>query len=270
MGSLAALYRSTVEKGQDQINWYTRKVRPKRVLSQACRFAAILFFGLAALIPLLKATGLWQEQPGSQTAGQRSSQIPFELGYVAAALAAGFIAFDKYFGLSTAWIRFIQTELVLEGALDELRYDWVALLAKTQSANPAPEQVQAMIQRLRAFVAFVNGQTEQETQAWVMEFQTNLADLEKTAKLRAQEQKPGTVEVTVSNALDLDPGLTASLDGMGVRPVEGKSCVFGSVPPGTHIVLVKGTKSGKTLQASEIIRVQPDSVTPVSVTLAVT
>jgi hypothetical protein len=96
---------------------------------------------------------------------------------------------------------------------------------------------------------------------------TNLADLEKAAKHRAQEQKPGTVEVTVSNALEFDPGLTTSLDGLEARPVEGKSCVFGSVSPGAHIVLVKGAKSGKTAQASEIVRVQPDSVTSVSLAL---
>jgi hypothetical protein len=264
MGSLAALYRSTVEKGRGQIDWYKKKVRPKRLGSQTCRFLAILLFGLAALIPLVKATDFWQHQTSGSTS--RSTQIPFELGYVFAAMAAGLMAFDRYFGLSTGWIRFIQTQLVLEGALDELQYDWVALLAK-HGVTPASEQVQAMIQRLRTFITFVNGQTQQETQAWIMEFQTNLADLEKSAKLRAQEQKPGKVEVTVSNALDFDPGVTASMDGMEGRPVEGKSCVFGNVTPGPHIVMVKAAKSGTTRQTSEIIRVQPDSVTPVSVTL---
>jgi hypothetical protein len=256
MGSLTALYRATVEKGRAQIYWYRSKVRPKRLGSQFCRLTAILLFGLAALFPLAKAA-----------AGQMESRVPFELGYVAAALAAGAIAFDRYFGLSTGWIRYIQAELTLEAALDELHYDWVALLAKTQSANPSPEQVQAIIQRLRAFIVFANGQTQQETQAWVLEFQTNLADLEKAVKLHAQERKPGTLEVTVGNAPDFDPGLTASLDGMEARPLEGKSCVFRGVAPGAHIVLVKGVKAGKTFQASEIARVQPDSVASVSLTL---
>ena len=266
MGSLAALYRGTVAKGQGQIDWYKKKVRPKRQWSQACRFMAILLFGLAALIPLLKASGVLRDGLGGSAPGQISSQI-FELGYVAAALAAGLLAFDRYFGLSSGWIRFIQTELVLEGALDELQYDWVALLTRVQGATPTSDQVQAMIQRLRTFIAFVHSQTQQETQAWIMEFQTNLADLEKTAKLRAQEQKPGKVEVTLSNAMDFDPGSTASIDGMEEKPIEGKSCVFGNVTPGTHIVLVKGSKSGTTRQASEIVRVQPDSVAAVSVAL---
>ena len=143
----------------------------------------------------------------------------------------------------------------------------MALLAKLQGQNPTPEQAQAMIQRLRSFMVVVNGQTQKETEAWVMEFQANLADLEKAAKARAQEQKPGRVEVTASNAQTLEPGVTASLDGMETRAVEGTSCVFGSVAPGPHIVLVKGMKGAKMFQVSEIIRVQPDSVASVSLAL---
>jgi hypothetical protein len=260
--SLATLYVASVEKARQQIGWYKVKVRPKRVGSWFCRLAAIVLLGLAALIPLLKAA---LSSAGIVPAGRMN--VAFELGYVFAAIAAGVIAFDKYFGLSTGWIRYIQTELALEAALDELQYDWVALLAKIQGQNPAAEQCQAMIQRLRSFVVLVNSKTQQETEQWVMEFQANLADLEKAAKARAQEQKPGRVEVTVTNAQAFEPGVTASLDGMEARALEGTSSVFGSVSPGPHIVLVKGKRGDKTLQTSEIIRVQPDSATSVSLTL---
>jgi hypothetical protein len=275
IGSLAKLYATTIEKGNRQINWYKLKVKPKRILSQVCRFLAIVFLGLAALAPLLKAAGVGLGRLTASTQGQVQTQPQspnpagniLELGYVLAAIAGGLLAFDKYFGLSTGWIRYIQTELSLDGALDELHYDWVALLAKIQGENPTPDQVQAMIQRLRSFIVLANGQTQKETEAWVMEFQSNLADLEKSAKARAEEQKPGRVEVKVSNAQTFQPGVTASLDGMEARPVEGTSCVFGSVAPGPHIVLVKGTKDNKILQASEIVRVQPDAVAAVSLAL---
>lgn len=263
-GSLAKLYAATVDKARQQIDWYKFKAAPKRLGSQSCRFAAIVLFGLAALIPLLKAA---ISGAGIVPAGRMN--IAFELGYVFAAVAAaaGIIAFDRFFGLSSGWIRYIQTQLALEGALDELHYDWVALLAKIQGQIPTPEQVQAMIQRLRTLIVLVNGQTQKETEAWVMEFQANLADLEKAAKTRAQEQKPGRVEVTVTNAQAFEPGVTAALDRMEARALEGTSCVFGSVAPGPHIVLVKGINDDKTLQASEIIRVQPDSVASVSLAL---
>jgi hypothetical protein len=260
--SLANLYAAAVARARQQINWYKVKVRPKRVGSWLCRLAAIVLLGLAALIPLLKAA-----LSSASIAPAGRMNIAFELGYVFAAIGAGVIAFDKYFGLSTGWIRYIQTELALEGALDELQYDWVALLAKVQGQTPAAEQCQAMIQRLRSFVVLVNSTTQRETEQWVMEFQANLADLEKAAKARAQEQKPGQVEVTVTNVQAFDPGVTASLDGMEARTLEGTSSIFGSVTPGLHIVLVKGKRDDKTLQASEIIRVQPDSAVSVSLTI---
>ena len=275
MRSLARLYAATLEKARQQIDWYRKKAGPKRFGSQACRFTAIVLLGLAALIPLLKAAGLGQPQPAVVVPGQPAAppqgtnytDIPFELGYAFAAVAAGMIAFDKYFGLSTGWIRYIQTQLALQSAVDELQYDWVALLAKVQGQAPAPEEAQTMIQRLRSFMVLVNGQTQKETEAWVMEFQANLADLEKAAKARAQEQKPGRVEVTVPNAQSLETGVTASLDGTDTRTVEGTSCVFGSVSPGPHIVLVTGKKGSQMLQASQIIRVEPDTAASVSVNL---
>jgi hypothetical protein len=262
--SLANLYAATIAKARQQIEWYRVKVGPKRVGSQLCRLAAIVLLGLAALIPLIRSA---LSSAAIVTAGRMN--VAFELGYVFAAVAAGVIAFDKYFGLSTAWIRYIQTELALEGALDELQYDWVALQAKIQGQSPATEQCQAMIQRLRSFIVLVNSKTQQETEEWVMEFQANLADLEKAAKARVQEQKPGRVEVTVTNAQSFEPGVTASLDGMEARALEGTGSIFGSVTPGPHIVLVKGKKGDKTLQTSEIIRVQPDSAASVSLTLPI-
>jgi hypothetical protein len=133
--------------------------------------------------------------------------------------------------------------------------------------TPTPDQVQAMIQRLRAFIVLVNSQVQQETQAWVVEFQTSLADLEKTARMRAQEQKPSSMEITITNAAEFDSGVTVSLDGMDPLAVDGKSCVFRNVAPGPHIVLARGSKSGKVAQQSDIVRVQPDAPATVSITI---
>jgi hypothetical protein len=72
----------------------------------------------------------------------------------------------------------------------------------------------------------VNSKTQQETEQRVMEFQANLADLEKAAKARAQEQKPGRVEVTVTSVQAFEPGVMASLDGMEARALEGTSSIL--------------------------------------------
>ena len=72
---------------------------------------------------------------------------------------------------------------------------------------------------------------EKETQAWVMEFQTNLSQLEKEAKAAidsaraavetaqketrttADSTRPGAIDLTVENVLDTDKGYDVAIDG---------------------------------------------------------
>ena len=261
-GSLLRWYGATVGQGEAAIDWYKRKQRGKRFGSRLFRYAAIGLVAIGAILPLLSMNGLNLEQ-----------HLPFKVpvpqwGYVVFAIAAGFVLGDRLFGFSTGWIRFIKTQLVLEGALTELRYDWLALFSKLSGNAPTQDEIQTLIQRLKAFVVFVHTQVQQETEAWVLEFQSSLADLEKAAKVGAEATKPGSLQVTVPNAADFDGGVTASMNGMEVKKVDGTRCLFLSVMPGQHQVLIKGTRAGKTIEASEIVKVTPDTMATVTVALA--
>jgi hypothetical protein len=247
--SLLSLYRATVLQGEAAIDWYKRKQYWKRVGSRLFRYVAIVLVAIGALIPLLSMQGLDQHLPFLKF-------LAPQWGYVIFAIAAGCVLGDKLFGFSTGWIRFIKTQLILEGALIELRYDWLASYAKLSSDAPTQEQIETLIQRLKAFVVFVHTQVQQETEVWALEFQSSLADLEKAAKVGAEATKPGSLQVTVPNAADFDGGVTASLNGMEVKKVDGTRCLFLSVMPGQHQVLIKGTKGGKTFEALEIVKVQ--------------
>ncbi|MDE3180205.1 MAG: SLATT domain-containing protein [Acidobacteriota bacterium] len=260
MGSLAALFQAAVDKCQEQINWYKTNLRWKRWGSRACRAVAIILIGIGSLLPLVAAavvgSGLWD-----------SHKIYFGFGYVAFALAAGFLGFDKYFGLSTGWLRFIRTQLVLEGGVDKLKLDWVALIAMVQGGKPTPDQVQALLRRLQTFTQFVDSTVEQETNAWILEFQASLAELVKAAEANANAQKPGQVLVSVSNAKELDSSFAASLDGVITKQNEGGQFLFHDVPPGDHRVLVTGSKSGQPQQDAQIVTVPPGGKCSVSLTL---
>jgi len=259
-GSLLRWYGATVRQGEAAIDWYRRKQYWKRVGSRLFRYAAIVLVAIGALLPLLSMQGLDQHLPFLKVL------VP-QWGYVVFAIAAGFVLGDKLFGFSTGWIRFIKTQLTLESALAELRYDWLALFAKLSGDVPTQEQIQTLIQRLKAFVVFVHAQVQQETETWVLEFQSNLAELEKAAKVGAEATKPGSLQVTVPNAAEFDGGVTATLNGIEVKKVDGTRCLFLSVMPGQHQVLIRGTKAGKTLDASEIVKVTPDSMATVTVAL---
>lgn len=258
-GSLEALFSAASGVGEERIRWYKDRACSLRFGSRLCRGAAIILIGIGSLLPLVTAAGT--------ALGWNPQNIFFGFGYVAFLLAAGCLGFDRFFGLSTGWLRFIKTQLVLEGGLDQFRFDWAALLAKAAGPQPAPAQIQVLLKRLQVFVQFVNAQVQQETNAWILEFQTNVADLAKEAEAHAQGQNLGQVQVSVSNAKDLDEAFTASLDGAESQRADGGQCTFFNVPPGDHRVVAKGAKAGQPHQDSTTITVPPGGKNSVSLTL---
>jgi len=162
----------------------------------------------------------------------------------------------------------MKTQLSLEGALTDLRYDWVALVAKL-STTPTPDQIQLMLHRLKDFISFVRAQIEQETDAWIIEFQSSLADLANTVKAKAEATRPGSLQVTVPNAKEFDGGAKAILDHMEERAVNGTQCLFAAIPPGVHEVLVRGKKADRSFEIATVVKIGSDSLTSLNLVVPV-
>jgi peptide chain release factor 2 len=98
--ALAKLYRYAEGRAIEATDWYLQDKRGKRIWSRGLRLLAILLVTAGALQPLLDAAA-----PGpSRTAW----------GYVLLALAAACIGFDRFFGLSSGWMRSMTTAQSLE------------------------------------------------------------------------------------------------------------------------------------------------------------
>ena len=105
--SLEKIYQWVIQNIKSQIEWYGKKRKPKRIASQLLRAFSIFFAIIGTLCPLIDATKILDKL------------VIGQWGYIAFALAAAFIGFDRYFGLSTGWMRFISTQLSLEKLLKE-------------------------------------------------------------------------------------------------------------------------------------------------------
>jgi low affinity Fe/Cu permease len=174
--SLEALRQYVEAVAQRQLDWYSRAKKLKSVISRALRMAAIFLFALGGLVPILKAA-----------APQWAQSLPFDFGqtgYLAIALAASCLGLDRFFGFSSGWIRYITTALAIERSREEFRLEWVDLMAKGGEARTTK-----LIQASKTFLLAMFSQVEHETQAWVAEFQSNLAQLEKDLAQRASEVK---------------------------------------------------------------------------------
>jgi hypothetical protein len=163
--------------------WYQGRKKWKKRLSAILRALSILLITAGGMIPLVKAT--WSA--GTPSAGGFDLG---QLGYLLIGLGGAAIAFDRFFGFSSGWIRYVTTELAIQRAIDEFRLDWARLTLQLRGAEPNAEQLEALLQLCRNLAMSVRGQVEQETQSWVLEFHSNLADMEKNLKARADEVKP--------------------------------------------------------------------------------
>jgi hypothetical protein len=162
--ALTLLYRYAEGRAIDAIDWYLQDKRGKRIWSRGLRLLVILLVTAGGLQPLLDAAA-----PGpSRTAW----------GYVLLALAAACIGLDRFFGISSGWMRSMTTAQALERRLEQLQYDWAAECARSATRTVDPKQVQNRLALLRAVADDMAALMQQETAEWVLEFQSNLLRLE--------------------------------------------------------------------------------------------
>jgi len=189
-------------------------------------------------------------------------------GYVFFALAGAIYGYDKLFGLSTGWMRYIVTQMALEKALKEFQYDWLILRAQLQK-QPAKYAVDSrtLLQKVRDFTSQVESLVKQETDAWVLEFQNNLSQLEKVLKAEAETRKSGSIKVIVSNAQEFSP-VGIRLNGTQRKELAGiTEGLIDAVPPGMYEVEAIGKKGNKDGKDSKVIQVQPNATVSVELTL---
>jgi conflict system pore-forming effector with SLATT domain len=265
--SLARAYQWAVQNAQEKIDWYAKRRRPKKQGSQWLRTFAIILAAIGALCPLVDAA-----TPDNQTLSLGVMQITLsqlgQWGYVSIALAAALVGYDKFFGLSSGWMRYMVTELSLQRTLREFQYDWNILRAQQDQQQPPQNNTPTLLQRLKDFTLQVETLVRQETDAWVTEFQTNISELDKMLQAEAEARTPGSIKVTVTNARDFDK-VTISLNGTQLKELTGVTeSVLDSVPPGPQEVVVVGKKQNTPdRKDSKVVEVQPNALASAELTL---
>ncbi len=201
VASLEEIRRRTVDKVCDAISWYEQARQHRKNGSKAVRIGAILFAGAGAMCPILDATKVFT--PVASSNGNLLLQIPLlNWAVIFFAIAAGLVFYDRMFGLSSGWIRYMVTQLKLKKTLAEFEYDWTIEMVKlhrsttltaaaragtsTGDGTGEADAVLQALQRLRKLAMEAHSQVESETNSWVNEFQQNLADLESKINARTE------------------------------------------------------------------------------------
>lgn len=165
LDKLDVLYLHVENKARKMIGWYINKKRSPARWSRWLRFLAIMFAGIGGLCPLLQNLG-----------GYNFNQ----LGYVALGLMAAILGFDKFFGFSSAWMRYMLTQIRLQKMFAEFQLEWLKRRSFVDK-DLSKEKAEELFGFLQAFQVSLLAEVEQEIQSWVAEFQSNLLQLDKAS-----------------------------------------------------------------------------------------
>ncbi|MEU6987100.1 SLATT domain-containing protein [Streptomyces sp. NPDC046324] len=158
---LDELYRWVESNALRTAEWYLSDRVWKRRCARALRAGTALGVVAGAALPLLDLTGAADGAAG--------------WGYLSLLLGAACMACDRYFGLTSGWIRDVATAQAVQRRLQALQFDWASesvreVLGPTEGT--ASEAAERCLGVLRRFSEDVTELVRAETADWMVEFRS--------------------------------------------------------------------------------------------------
>jgi hypothetical protein len=105
-------FESVVNDATGSKSWYKNKRAGTRKWSRGIRFCSIILIGLGGIFPLVGKN--WEKWGIDLT--------PW--GYITIAIAGIILFIDRFFGFSSAWIRYTSTEMEITRQLNDFESGW--------------------------------------------------------------------------------------------------------------------------------------------------
>jgi len=258
--SLLALAAFACAQAQGSVDWYFSKRRRKQQGGMVLRVGAILSTAVAGVLPI------FGELYGKVLDDGKVPGIAPGWSTIFIALAGLLVLLDKFWGFTSAWIRFLQTGQELSAKLDTFRMDWEAHRCAWKAGRPDDAQVAAGLDLCRAFVNEVHAVVRLETAQWAAEFQSMIKQIEESSREAASARGTGAVDLQVTNGDQCDGGWRLGVDGGPLQARRGKAVSL-KLSPGIHTLAAEGKIGGKDLRVEKSVKVTGGQVTAVSLTL---
>ncbi|KUO16932.1 SLATT domain-containing protein [Streptomyces dysideae] len=163
---LDELYRWVERGALETAAWYLADRVWKRRGARALRCGAAAGAVAGAALPLLDMTGV----VGGVAAW----------GYLALLLGVACVAGDRFFGVTSGWIRDVATAQAVQRRLQVLQFDWASECVREvlgPAEGTASEAAERCLGVLRRFAEDVTELVRAETADWMVEFRTGTAPL---------------------------------------------------------------------------------------------
>lgn len=148
---------------REVMEWYLLEKKRKARWSRNLRLLAAVLVTLGGAIPLAALTA--------------NRPVLGNWGFVLIAVAAGCLAYDRFAGYSSAWLRYMATATILRAQLIEFQLLRCRLMAALRGSEPPADDIMEMVDAVRSFIRATNESIQGETESWLAEFNANLSDL---------------------------------------------------------------------------------------------
>lgn len=243
--------------GRDAVEWYRKEKPRKKAWAKTLRGLMLLLGAVAGVQPIL-AQVFGAEYPLAFAPAWAS---------VALAAAAALVAFDRFFGFSKAWMRYMTTELAIRRHLHDFDLAWTEARARLQG-SPTISQTLAMIGRAKTTVRRMDALVDEETNAWIEDFQANLDKIDEQMKAARAADRLGGFIVTVTNGDKCEGQWNLRTEGGEELPHLGRTAALKDLTPGLHKVVATGKIDSREVAAEALCRIPPGDIAEVEVTLA--
>lgn len=238
-------------------NYYKTNSQYKRTWAKGLRILAIIAGAIGGLLPIL-----------SQITKSYEYYIDPAWATVAITIAITAIGFDRFFGFSSGWMRFVTTEIKIESKIEQLRINIETEKFSWQGQQPNFDKGKATLSIIVAFLNEVSEIVKDETNTWMVEFQNVLQKFNEEMNVKAEASKLGGIKLTIENGDKCNDGLVIHLEGHQPISFHGSSYSFNNLYPKIYRISVTGSfteeKDGKPLkrqiQDETLINVTPGSV----------
>ncbi|MFI1074947.1 SLATT domain-containing protein [Streptomyces puniciscabiei] len=179
---LDELYRWVESGALQTASWYLRDRVWKRRAARILRSGTAAGVAAGAALPLLDLTGA------------AHGVAPW--GCLALLLAVGCVGIDRFFGVTSGWMRDVATAQAVQRRLQALQFDWASESIREvlgPAEGTAGEAAERCLGVLRRCAEDVTELVRMETTDWMVEFRTGSAPLGMQATVTgyAPRQEPG-------------------------------------------------------------------------------
>ncbi len=227
---IKSLYDYCKSYSGQALTWYQNSKKNKRRWALSIRFLSVFFVSIAGILPIVNQM-LPLTQPGVVS--------------ILIALSAALIALDKYFGFSSAWMRFVEADRNIMKTLNEFSHDWLREIVNNTDSPLTIDKKYALINLSKTFVSNIDRIISEETNAWIAEFQSNLKQLDESiTKMKESIKVNGALNITIKSIeIDKETWLLY-LDDNLIKEYNSKTAVINSIIPGIHSIKVQVNKTG--------------------------